>query len=78
MRCIAPIALAALIATPALAAKGRAEANAPDAVAATSQEAPAAKADPKICRRYENTASRMRAERLCLTREEWRKFDEQQ
>jgi hypothetical protein len=30
----------------------------------------------KICKRFENSASRMRAERLCLTRAEWKKFDQ--
>ncbi len=31
----------------------------------------------KICKRFENSASRMRSEKLCLTKDEWKKFDAQ-
>jgi len=73
----------AMIATPALAAdRGRPEAAASDTTAtATSDQASAdatPKAERKTCRTFQNTASRMKAERLCLTRDEWRKFEEQQ
>ena len=79
MRRIALIALTALIATPALAGKGKSETGTSDATATMpAQAASGAKAEQKICRRYENTVSRMKAETLCLTKEEWRKFDDQQ
>jgi hypothetical protein len=79
MRCIALIALAALVATPALAGKGKSEVATPDANAA-SQQAPAATAKPpqKSCRSYQTTGTHARPERLCLTKEEWRKFDDAQ
>ena len=78
MRGIALIALAALIATPALAGKGKPEAAAPEATAASQQTAPEAKPERKTCRTFENTVSRMKSERLCLTREQWKKFEETQ
>jgi hypothetical protein len=31
----------------------------------------------KICKRFDNSASRLRSERLCLTKAEWKKFDDQ-
>ena len=34
--------------------------------------------EKKTCRTYQNTVSRMKSERLCLTKEEWRKFEDQQ
>ncbi|MFN3389524.1 MAG: hypothetical protein ACK40O_11390 [Allosphingosinicella sp.] len=43
--------------------------------AAQTQEAEAPKAEKKICKTYENTASRMKATKLCLTKAEWKKFD---
>jgi hypothetical protein len=30
----------------------------------------------KICKRFENSSSRLLSERLCLTRTEWKKFDQ--
>ena len=35
----------------------------------------AAKSEKKICKTFENTASRMKREKLCLTRAQWKKFD---
>ncbi len=29
----------------------------------------------KTCRRFKNTVSRMKAEKVCLTRAEWKKFE---
>ena len=78
MRRIALLALAALIATPAMADKGKSQSTTPEATASSEQPAPAAKPEPKTCRTFENTVSRMKAERLCMTREEWKKFDETQ
>jgi hypothetical protein len=77
---IAPAALLALFATPALADRGRSEAAASEAAAQTADATPdgKAKAEPKICKTFQNTASRLKAERLCLTKDEWRKFDDAQ
>lgn len=78
---LAAAAALTMIATPALAATGRAaEAATSESASASGQASPNAdaKGDKKTCRRYENTVSRMKAEKLCLTRDEWRKFDEQQ
>ena len=75
---LALIALAALVATPALADKGKQETAAPEATMSSAQVPTDAKAEPKTCRTFENTASRMKSERVCLTKEGWRKFDEQQ
>ena len=33
------------------------------------------KQDRKICRTFENSASRMKAQRVCLTKEQWKKFE---
>ena len=79
---LAAAAAFTMIATPALAERGHSSEAATTEVAATAptQAAPApdAKAEKKTCRTYQNTASRMKSERLCLTREEWRKFDDEQ
>ena len=32
----------------------------------------------KICRTFDNSASRMKTQRVCLTREQWKKFDSAQ
>jgi hypothetical protein len=76
---IAPAALLVLLATPALADRGRSEA-ASEAAAQTADSAPdaRAKAEPKICKTFQNTASRLKAERLCMTKDEWRRFDDAQ
>ena len=36
-----------------------------------------AKDERKSCRYFDNSASRMKRERLCLTREQWKKFEDQ-
>jgi hypothetical protein len=72
----------AMIATPALADHGRSDAAASDTAATTTAaQAPTEatpKAERKTCRTFQNTASRMKSERLCLTREGWRKWEDQQ
>jgi hypothetical protein len=79
MKRIAFLALTALIATPALADKGRSSNGAAAATSSPATEATSAtKDEPKICRRFENTASRLKAERLCMTKEQWRKFEDEQ
>ena len=78
MRRIALIALAALIATPALANKGKSQAMTADSTASSQQAATGDKAPQKTCRTYQTTGSHAKPERLCLTKEEWRKFDDGQ
>ena len=78
---LAAAAAFTMIATPALAERGHSsEAATTEAATAQTEAAPAAdaKAEKKTCRTYQNTVSRMKSERLCLTREQWRKFEEQQ
>ena len=65
-------ALALLTGAPALAAKSQSAETAATANGAKQ------KAERKICRTFPSTESRMKAERLCLTREGWKKFDAQQ
>ena len=60
-------ALALIAATPAFAAKGQSESAAGSGAKS--------KKERKICRSFDNSASRMKAEKLCLTREQWKKFE---
>ncbi len=79
MKHIALIALGALAATPALADKTHSDATQMAAAPSTQDEAPAASApERKTCRHFANSANRVSAIKLCLTKEGWRKFDEQQ
>ena len=74
MRMITFTGLAAalvLSATPAFAAKTNAKEQ-----AVADQVATGNTAERKICKRFQNSATRMKNERVCLTKEEWRKFDE--
>ena len=74
-------ALALIAGAPADAAKGQAERAlaAADGVAADGAAAGArAKNERKTCRTFDNSATRMKRERLCLTREQWKKFDDEQ
>ena len=64
-------ALALAAGTPAVAAKG----SQGDQVAGASDVK--AKGERKICRTYDASESRMKRTKLCLTREEWRKFDDE-
>ena len=64
----ATLSLLAASAGPALAKAQEGEGNASVAGAA-------AKSEKKICKTFENTASRMKREKLCLTRAQWKKFD---
>lgn len=68
-------ALALIAGAPAHAAKNesaRALASADGAAGAKSKE------ERKSCRTFDNSASRMKRQRLCLTREQWKKFEAQQ
>jgi hypothetical protein len=56
---------------------------APAAAAKTSakdqtlvQESAAAAGDRKICRRLQNTGTRLRNDRVCLTKAEWKKIED--
>jgi hypothetical protein len=82
-RLLVSAAVAALIAaTPASAERTPVEAA--NAAAATVDAGnPAAAADKdkgerKICKTYEYSASRLKREKLCLTRDEWKKFEADQ
>jgi hypothetical protein len=61
-------ALALVAGTPAFAAKSQGE-----SVSGGSDAK--AKSERKTCRTFDASESRMKRTRLCLTREEWRKFD---
>ncbi|HYE29598.1 MAG TPA: hypothetical protein VEA61_15370 [Allosphingosinicella sp.] len=67
-------ALALAAAVPAFAAKSQNDQRA----AASGGAGAKAKDERKTCRFYDNTASRMKRERLCLTREQWKKFEAEQ
>ena len=68
-------ALALIAGAPAFAAKTQTERALASADGATDAKA---KDERKTCRVFDNSASRMKRERLCLTREQWKKFDEEQ
>jgi hypothetical protein len=68
-------ALALFAGAPAFAAKSQSErALAGDEGGAGVR----AKDERKTCKFFDNTASRMKRERICLTREQWKKFEEDQ
>ena len=46
--------------------------------ASNQQDAASDKTEKKTCRSYQTSGTRMKPERLCLTKEEWRKFDADQ
>lgn len=68
-------ALALIAGAPAHAAKNQSARALAAADAATGAKA---KDERKTCRFFDNTASRMKRERICLTREGWKKFEEEQ
>jgi hypothetical protein len=65
-------ALAMVAGTPAFAAKSQ---N-PQAMA--SDSGGGAGVEKKICRSFQNTVSRVKREKLCLTKAEWKKFEADQ
>lgn len=69
-------ALALVAGAPAHAAKSQAERTL--AAAADGGAGAKAKSERKTCKFFDNTASRMKRERVCLTRDEWKKFDKEQ
>jgi hypothetical protein len=81
-RKIYAVPLAALILTAAApAAPGVAMASNQEQsnAAGSSQESnETAKAERKTCKNFPDTVSRMRTKRLCLTKEQWREFEDAQ
>ena len=71
-------ALAMVAGTPAFAAKGNQNDQAPAAAAADGGQHGGKKNKGKLCRTFDTTESRMGRTRLCLTPAEWKKFDEEQ
>jgi hypothetical protein len=82
-RLFASAAVAALIVaapasaerTPVVAANAAATAEGGSAAAVESDKD---KAGRKICKTFEYSASRLKREKLCLTRDEWKKFEADQ
>ena len=70
---MATMVAALLMAVPA-SAQGNSQAAAAAATAA-AQGSKAAKGEKKICKRLETSGTRM-AERVCLTKEDWKKVEE--
>jgi hypothetical protein len=70
-------ALAMVAGTPAFAAKSQSQQQSAlsDSNGGAGVEA---KADRKICKFIDATESRMKRERLCFTKAEWRKFEDAQ
>jgi predicted transglutaminase-like cysteine proteinase len=73
-RIFAPIAAAALLA----ASGAPAFAKSQDSQGSGSVVSVEEKGERKICKRFQNSASRTRSERVCLTKTQWKKFQEQQ
>jgi hypothetical protein len=65
-------ALAMVAGTPAFAAKSQ------NQQIAASEAGGGSATAKKICRTFKNTVSRMKAEKVCLTRAEWKKVDQEQ
>ena len=70
---VSGLAAALILSTaPAVAAKTSAK----DQTVVEEAGATAAAAERKVCKRLENTGTRMKNDRVCLTKEEWRKLDD--
>ena len=69
-------ALAMVAGTPAFAAKSQSQNQ--QVAAADSGGGAGVQKDKKICRSFPNSASRMKREKLCLTKAEWKKFEADQ
>jgi hypothetical protein len=68
-------ALAMAAGTPALAAKSQSPSQ---QVVASDAGGGGGEKARKICRTFRNTISRMKAEKVCLTRADWKKFEAEQ
>jgi hypothetical protein len=71
---IATLAAALIVSMPATA-QGNSQAAAAAATASAGQAAKASSEEKKICKRIETSGTRM-WERVCLTKEEWKKVEE--
>ena len=71
-RFFAPLAAAALLAA------GAAPAFAKTQDGQTVEAASAGKSERKICKRFDRSESRMRSERVCLTKAGWEKLQAEQ
>jgi len=67
-------ALAMVAGTPAFAAKSQNQSQ----QAVASDSGGGGEKARKICRTFKNTVSRMKAEKVCLTRAEWKKVEAEQ
>ena len=65
-------ALALVAGTPAFAAKAQSEQA---STASTANYGGKTKSERRTCRTFIGSASRMKKDRLCLTRAEWKKFE---
>lgn len=68
-------ALALIAGAPAHAAKNE---SARALAAASGGSEAKAKEERKTCRLFDNSTSRMKRERVCMTRDQWKKFEEAQ
>jgi len=64
-------ALAMVAGTPAFAAKSQSQ----QVAASDAGGGGGVEKARKICRTFKNTVSRMKAEKVCLTRADWKKFE---
>ena len=76
MRAIAITTLAALCLAAAPAAAKTDNQEPAAAVGSDGKQAAAETADKKVCKRLKTSGTRM-ADRVCLTKEQWKKVDEQ-
>ena len=76
MRIIPTAALAAVLLTSAPAFAQNSSQAATAATASAAQPSKAAAEEKKVCKRLETSGTRM-AERVCLTKEEWKKVEQQ-
>jgi hypothetical protein len=73
----APIAALALIAAAPVPSAAMASNSQPQSVSSDrSGQAQPAKAERKICRTFYMSGSHVRGERLCLTRAQWKEYNE--
>ena len=66
------VALALIAGTPAYAAKSQSQQTV-DSDGGGAK----AKSERKTCRTFDRTESRMKRDKLCLTREQWKKFQDE-
>ncbi len=72
-RIFTAIAAAALVGAGSAPAFAKSQDNQTNGSVAAASD----KGERKICKRFDNTASRLRSEKVCLTKSDWKKFDAQ-